>query len=128
MSTSTDKTYYIWLKSQSRASLTSINQPKMLRLSGVAGGGLLEKSLYTKSRTCIFKQEVVYKKNMEVRFEHSALYANISLFGKKHMQICGVLMVSKVVTVQHEKFARVLFCGLAIFCGLREQIFAVRDY
>ena len=55
MSTSTDKTYYIWLKSQSRASLTSINQPKMLQLGGVAGDGLLEKSLYTKSRICIFK-------------------------------------------------------------------------
>ena len=34
---------------------------------------------------------------MEVRFEHSALYANISLFGKKHMQIYSVLVVSKVV-------------------------------
>ena len=26
-----------------------------------------------------------------------------------------------------ENFAGVLFCGLAIFCGLREQMFAVRD-
>ena len=55
MSTATDKKYYIWLKSQSRASLASINQPKMLRLSGLSGGGLLKKSLYTKSRICIFK-------------------------------------------------------------------------
>ena len=30
-------------------------------------------------------------------------------------------------TMWHENFAGVLFCGLAIFCGLREQIFAVRD-
>ena len=36
---------------------------------------------------------------MEVRFEHSALYANISLFEKKkkHIQIYGGLIVSKVV-------------------------------
>ena len=26
-----------------------------------------------------------------------------------------------------QNFAGVLFCGLAIFCGLWEQIFAVRD-
>ena len=29
--------------------------------------------------------------------------------------------------VYHENFTGVLFCGLAIFCGFREQIFAVRD-
>ena len=97
MSTATDKAYYIWLKSQSHASLTLIKQSKMLRRSGVAGGGLLEESLETKSRIFIFKQEVVDKKNMEVRFEHGALYANISLFGKKHRQIYGVLIVSKVL-------------------------------
>ena len=45
MSKATDKAYYIWLKSQSHASLTLIKQSKMLRLSGVAGGSLLEKSL-----------------------------------------------------------------------------------
>ena len=45
MSTATDKAYYKWLKSQSYASLTLIKQSKMLRRSGVAGGGLLEKRL-----------------------------------------------------------------------------------
>ena len=45
MSTATDKAYYIWLKSQSHASLTLIKQSKMLRRSDVAGGGLLEKRL-----------------------------------------------------------------------------------
>ena len=55
MTTATDKAYNIWLKSQSHASLTLIKQSKMLRLSGVAGGGLLEKSLEKKSRICIFK-------------------------------------------------------------------------
>ena len=45
MSTATDKAYYKWLKSQSHASLTLIKQSKMLRLSGVAGGGSLEKRL-----------------------------------------------------------------------------------
>ena len=99
MSTATDKAYYKWLKSQSHASLTLIKQSKMLRRSGVAGGGLLEKRLQTKSRIRIFKQEVVYKKNMEVRFEHGALQANISLFGKKHRQIYGVLIVSKVLVL-----------------------------
>ena len=45
MSTATDKAYYIWLKSQSHVSLTLVKQSKMLRRSGVAGGGLLEKRL-----------------------------------------------------------------------------------
>ena len=62
--------------------------------------------------------------------------ANIqsALIEKNSLGMCGMTATelidwSKIdyCALQHENFAGVLFCGLVIFCGLREQIFAVRD-
>ena len=73
MSTATDKKYYIWLKSQSRASLTSINQPKMLRLSGLSGGGLLKK---------------VFIRNLEYVFLNRKLFTRRTWRSDLNMVLC----------------------------------------
>ena len=45
----------------------------------------------------------------------------------KEMTKVGTTVIEWCIPCSMKIFAGVLFCGLAIFCGLREQIFAVQD-
>ena len=64
-----------------------------------------------------------------------ALVDVIAMFNQVFQFICSSQISSTFFTksthsphaVYHGNFAGVLFCGLASFCGLREQIFVVRD-
>ena len=54
------------------------------------------------------------------------LYSKILLHANKRYTKGVPFMLKMVYTMWHEICARVYFCGLAIFCVLRELIFAKR--
>ena len=99
--------------------LTTCKQIR-LQLSPIEIATILDKIKWNSKPPSPLNQEWSRAKGKNVPFSHPS-------FGRGERGLGFSFILSKIVdTVWHEMFAGVYFCGLAIFCVLRELIFGIR--